>query len=182
MWAGAESVDKTLTTSWKRQDFKLFVPSILNKTLGTNDDDYVTVMFRLPTNTGFVIDIALPQWEAGDVPTAFDLRPLAQDELLAASYLQKIGLAATGSWSNRGATVLAQRLNIPMWRAPKISADGSRVTIRTPGRGTFTATATAELVAASKYGVVWTAGGFSGATAGEDAICQTDYLIVSAEL
>ena len=48
----------TLTTGWKEYKFEFQPPSILGKTLGTNNNDFIEIEFNLPVNTTFTFDLA----------------------------------------------------------------------------------------------------------------------------
>lgn len=77
---GTTAATQNLSTSWARFAYEITPPSTAGKTLGSNGDDVVNVLFSLPLNTALTIDIALPQWEAGRIDTASDLRPKWADE------------------------------------------------------------------------------------------------------
>ena len=104
------------------------MPSISGKTLGSNDDDHLVVLWSLPINTVMSLDIALPQFEAGRVDTAPEIRPEWIDELLAARYLQEIG--APGNLYAHGPATTANNAEVfytfptPMWKAPSLVTAG----------------------------------------------------------
>jgi hypothetical protein len=61
----------SVTTSWQRFSFTASVPSISGKTLGTNNDSYLSIILAMPTAATFTVDIWGVQLEAGSVATPF---------------------------------------------------------------------------------------------------------------
>jgi hypothetical protein len=79
-----------LTSSWAKYVFTWTLPSIAGKTLGTNNDDSLTVQFFLPINATFTIDVAQVQLEAGSAATPFEVRPYAAELALCQRYYEVI--------------------------------------------------------------------------------------------
>jgi hypothetical protein len=104
---GAQSF--SLTTSWQKFTATFSIPSISGKTLGTNGDDWISVLFLFPINSGFTIDIAHVQFEQGSNATQFEYRPYAIELALCQRYFESIvagsgyGPLATGGWVSGGA-------------------------------------------------------------------------------
>jgi len=67
----------TLTNSWVRYSVQATLASVSGKTLGTNSDDTLNVIFTLPLNVIFDIYIADVQIESGSVATPFEYRSRA---------------------------------------------------------------------------------------------------------
>lgn len=65
-----------LTTSWQYLTAQISLASLAGKTIGTNANDYLALVFELPTAAGVVaIDISDVQVERGGITTPFDRRP-----------------------------------------------------------------------------------------------------------
>jgi len=67
----------TLTASWARYSVQATLASVSGKTLGTNGDDTLNVIFTLPLNVTFDIYITDVQIESGSVATPFEYRSRA---------------------------------------------------------------------------------------------------------
>lgn len=76
-----------LTSSWKKYSITFNVPSILGKTLGTNNDHYQYIVFYFDAGVNLTnasglgqqsgtFDIAQVQFEEGSVATNFEYRPI----------------------------------------------------------------------------------------------------------
>lgn len=79
----------TVTSSWQLFEITLDVPSISGKTLGADDNDYLSVMFVLPTSSIFTVSIARAKLEAGDVATAFVSSTFSDEIALCQQYYIK---------------------------------------------------------------------------------------------
>ena len=60
-----------LTTSWQKISFTTTLASIAGKTLGTNNDDQLRLLFYMPSNTTMTIDIAQIMLNEGPVAAPF---------------------------------------------------------------------------------------------------------------
>lgn len=87
------SVDTTIssgysvTTSWQRFVTTVSVPSISGKTLGSGNNDFLSLVFTLPTSEGTKsVDISNVQVERGPVATSFELRPVQTEVALCQRY------------------------------------------------------------------------------------------------
>ena len=78
-----------VTTSWARYSFTVTLASISGKTIGTNNDSQVELVFALPSNSTFTLDFAQVQVEAGPVATAFERRPIGTELALCQRYFCK---------------------------------------------------------------------------------------------
>lgn len=91
----------SLTTSWQKFTVTVSLPSISGKTLGTNNNDYLTLNLWFDAGSNFnsrtnslgqqsgTFDIAQVQLEAGDVATPFEVRHIGQELALCQRYYQK---------------------------------------------------------------------------------------------
>lgn len=61
----AQTLNVNLTTSWQRFTHTVTLASCAGKTIGTNDDDYISVGIDLPVNTTLTVDVAMLQLEPG---------------------------------------------------------------------------------------------------------------------
>ena len=90
----------SLTTSWQKFTATVSVPSISGKTLGTNDNDQLIVIFWFDAGSDFnartnslgqqsgTFDIAQVQLEVGDTATQFEHRSIGQEFALCQRYCQ----------------------------------------------------------------------------------------------
>lgn len=78
----------SLSNIWQRYSINLTIPSIADKALGSNNNDYLEISFALPLNTTFTFDIAQVQVEEGTVATPFEQRPIGMELLLCQRYYQ----------------------------------------------------------------------------------------------
>jgi hypothetical protein len=89
-----------LTTSWKKYTVTVDIPSIAGKTLGTNNNDYLEIVYWFEAGSNFdnrtnslgqqsgTFDIAQVQLEAGSKATAFEKRPYGTELHLCQRYFQ----------------------------------------------------------------------------------------------
>jgi hypothetical protein len=75
-----------LTTTWQKFSYQVTLPSISGKTLGTDNNDALIVVFFMPLNATFTIDIAQVQVEPGPVATPFERRPIGTELALCQRY------------------------------------------------------------------------------------------------
>jgi len=68
----------SITTAWQRFTYTVTLGSISGKTLGTDNNDYLSCLLELPTAAANVsVDISDAQIEEGPIATKFERRPLA---------------------------------------------------------------------------------------------------------
>lgn len=91
----------SLTTSWQKFTVTVSIPSIVGKTLGTNLNDYLGVLFWFDAGSNFnsrtnslgqqsgTFDIAQVQLEEGNVATPFEVRPQGLELSLCQRYFFK---------------------------------------------------------------------------------------------
>lgn len=77
-----------LTNTWKKFTATVTLPSINGKTIGSNGDDCLQLVFALPSGI-CSIDLAQVQIEAGPSATAFELLPPQQVLALCQRYYEK---------------------------------------------------------------------------------------------
>jgi len=94
---------RSLTTSWQKIIYTFTFPSISGKTLGTNNDDFVSVNIWFDAGSNFnsrtdslgqqsgTFDIAQVQIEAGPVATPFERRPIGTELALCQRYYETSG-------------------------------------------------------------------------------------------
>ena len=97
-----------LTTSWQKFTVTTVIPSISGKTLGSNNDDYLSIIFYFDAGSNFdartnslgqqsgTFDIAQVQIEKGTFATDFDKRSIGEELLLCQRYYE----ISTGSGGN----------------------------------------------------------------------------------
>ena len=76
-----------LNTGWKKYSVTVSVPSLIGKTLGTNNDDYLMFQIRMPPTITYIIDFAQVQLEIGSVATPFETRSYSTELALCQRYL-----------------------------------------------------------------------------------------------
>jgi hypothetical protein len=56
---------------WRKFTYTFAIPSISGKTLGTNNDDYLWLLFYAPENAAYTVELANVKLERGSVPSPF---------------------------------------------------------------------------------------------------------------
>ena len=92
-----------LTTSWQKFTINVTIPTISGKTLGTNNNDSLTIIFWFDAHSNFnsrtnslgqqsgTFDIAQVQLEEGPIATPFEQRPIGTELALCQRYFQILG-------------------------------------------------------------------------------------------
>jgi hypothetical protein len=91
-------------TSWTKYTYQVTVPSISGKTLGSDNNDYLTFEIMAPLNATFTLDVAQVQIEIGSVATEFERRPIGTELELCQRYYWKTFPLATTPAQNAGVT------------------------------------------------------------------------------
>jgi len=102
-----------LTTSWQKFCYSVSLPSISGKTLGTDGIDSLVVLFNMPLNATFTIDIAQVQIEPGPVATPFEQRPIGTELALCQRYFWNHTPSAISHTSHDYAGTGVEYINIP---------------------------------------------------------------------
>lgn len=128
----ALDANQTVTTTWQRLRFRFSIPSISGKTLGSNSNSYTSVIFALPLNAGFTLDIAEPQFEYGVADTPWDRNcaDIAAEEVLCSRYLRAVNRTANRVYNDFATVTTANLLDSilrfsSMRAAPTLSVSGS---------------------------------------------------------
>ena len=90
----------TITTSFAKYSYTVNIPSISSKTLGSGNDDFLSVIFSLPLNATFTVDIAQVQLEPGPVATPFEQRPIGTELSLCQRYYETGRVSAFATATN----------------------------------------------------------------------------------
>lgn len=187
------STSCNLTTSWQKFSFTTTITSISGKTLGTNNDDNLTVQFLCPLNSTFTLDIAQVQLEDGPVATEFEPRSYGQELLLCQRYYYKATTPATaryGAGHNALTTTGVHSLVLPVtMRAAPTSVETTGTATDYDIQNANTATTCSSVpafTAASTNLVTLSSNVASGLTVGQGSSLRStsasSFLAVSAEL
>lgn len=110
-----------ITTTPTKFSFTFALPTISGKTLGSNGDDNLQVVFTLPLNSTMNISITGVQLETGSVATPFEYRPIGTELNLCQRYWQAGEVFASGSGSTGAAAAASTALQPTMRIAPTVS-------------------------------------------------------------
>lgn len=110
----------TLSTTFQKYTLTFDVPSVAGKTLGTNNNDYLYLVFDI-TNDGYgtalsgqtgQIELAFPQLEKGSVATDFEFRSPGVEKALCEWYLKAgvVALRGNGTGSAGAGTFIAHEM------------------------------------------------------------------------
>ena len=167
---GIGSVKKTLTTTWQKITHTITLPSIGSKTLGSDDNDRLSLNIWFDAGSDFnsrtdslgqqsgTFDIAQVQVEAGPVATPFERRPIGVELALCQRYYWQF-LGVTGSNRTFGSASATNTTNYraPIWfpvdmRAiPSFTGDSDAITLVFGGT-THTSTSISGLSGSSVRG------------------------------
>lgn len=204
-------VKTTLSTSWVRYSIQLAIPSIAGKTLGTNGDDSLQMIFWLDagsslnsrTNTlgqqSGTFDISSVQMELGTIATPFEVRPIGTELALCRRYYYHLTSATANGTSFRFGSGLVTTstagqnvitLPVPMRTIPTISTTATAANYAVYNGAAITtcnATPTLDIAGCSPELVTINATVASGLTAGQSCCIiansnNTAFLGFSAEL
>ena len=144
----------SLTTTWQKFTVTASIPSISGKSLGTDNNDYLAVLFWLDAGSNFdsrtdtlaqqsgTFDIAQVKLETGSVATPFIPRTEAEELFLCQRYYQIIKAdTANGTSVSATAGLLKHAHNVLMRTSPSRTLVGtSTLTVDFFGYGTSTTT------------------------------------------
>lgn len=124
------STSCNLTTSWQKFSFTTTITSISGKTLGTNNDDNLTVQFLCPLNSTFTLDIAQVQLEDGPVATEIEPRSYGQELALCQRYYytgtRSFSISSQGAATNSQVyPFVVFPLPVSMRTAPTVGPSGT---------------------------------------------------------
>lgn len=110
-----------LTTTWQKYALTYVIPNITGKTIGSNNDDYVSLYFYWTAMQ--TLDLALVQLEEGQQATAFDFLPKQEDQLLCLRYFESswVPYNNTSDWTTFEAFMPANGTfyRFQLFRVPK---------------------------------------------------------------
>lgn len=177
----------TLSTSWTKYTYTFSVPSISGKTLGTGGNDYLELVFGLPINSAFTIDIAHVQLEQGSNATQFEYRKVSHELLMAQRYYCRCGAGACGCFFSSSGCQLGFSLPTAMRAVPTCGLTTSSPAVTVPGTNTYTASSASMGFNNAPIPNVTTMvnvliSGFTGATTKQPAFLNDNYCTFSAEL
>jgi hypothetical protein len=109
-----------LTTTWQKFSYQVTLPSISGKTLGTDNNDALIVVFFMPLNATFTIDIAQVQVEPGPVATPFERRPIGTELALCQRYYSVTVATTRGYNAGSGFVDTAVRWPVTMRATPTV--------------------------------------------------------------
>lgn len=78
----------SLTTSWQKFTLTFSVPSISGKTIGSDNNDNLKIVWQMPANSNNTFDIAQVQLEEGPTATSFEQRPISLELSLCQRYFE----------------------------------------------------------------------------------------------
>jgi len=127
--AKTEDQSQTVTTDWQRFRFRLDMPSISGKTLGSDvNSSYTEIGLDLPVNTALTLEVAGEQLEYGLADTPWDKMPSQLEEVMIARYLREIADPGTiygyGPVTGANTARLLVQLEPQMRKAPSLSVSG----------------------------------------------------------
>jgi hypothetical protein len=170
------------TSAWTRYSVTFTMASVIGKTLGSNGDDTLNVIFTLPLNQTFDLYISGVQIEEGSVPTPLDLPSPAETYADCQRYLQTSYPEGTsvGTVTSEGILAFIQsgasslqtiQTKTPMRVLPAITYYNPV----TGAAGTWNGAGTALTVSTNTNGVKNVSVSISGGTAG--VFCSGHYVL-----
>jgi len=106
----------SLTTSWRKFTITTTLPNISDKTLGTNNDDCLSLVWWFEAGSSFnsrtnslgqqsgTFDIAQVQIEEGTIATPFEVRPIGAELALCQRYYQQLSINTYRVYNNSSGT------------------------------------------------------------------------------
>ena len=117
----------SLTTSWQKFTITFNVPSISGKTLGTNNDHFLQVVWQMPASATNTFDLTQIQLEAGTVATPFERRSIGQELALCQRYCYVLPVHYHFLHKNSYYESQLYYFPVTMRSAPNITDNGSWV-------------------------------------------------------
>ena len=119
-----------VTGTWVRLHVHATLPSISGKTIGSNGDDYLQIMFNLGSQTGKFWLYGV-QLEQNTTQTALERRPIQQEIALCERYCQKSYELGTNAGTSTGSGSIMGSIAAPNSTSPKSAQAHFRVRMRT---------------------------------------------------
>ena len=123
----------SLTTSWQKFTATVSIPSISGKTIGSDGNDYLAIIFWFEAGINFnsrtnslgqqsgTFDIAQVQFEEGTVATQFEHRPYGTELSLAQRYFCKINFGSAPHAVNGSSLVIPHSYPTTMRVSPDLT-------------------------------------------------------------
>lgn len=178
----SQSVELTSTVT--RYSLTFSIPSISAKTIGTNEDSYLSFEFLLPVNETFQINITGVQVEQGPNATDFELRPDSIEFFLCRRRYQVYG-KDLGIVAGSATQVVAFYKHNPAMRITPTAALSTTTPIVRGILNNTTATGTASALTLRSNDTVGggvVINGFSGLAAGLVGYLDTGTVAFSADI
>lgn len=153
---GAQKI--SLTTSWQKYTATISIPSISGKTLGTNNDHFLALLFWFDAGSNYdartdslgqqsgTFDIAQVQLEPGTVATPFERRSIGEELMLCQRFYQYFSIGGervpgmTSNYSRRSVTYLTQMRAGPTITVKDLAGNIGKLSYNTGGSDTNNAT------------------------------------------
>jgi hypothetical protein len=189
----------TLTNAWQRFSHTFPTNTLVGKTFGTNNDDYLSIRiaymwgpswsssFSTGTPETFGgsgnIDIAQVQVCSGTTALPFQPRLVPDETELCHRYYRVGGFGAFGRWDSATALQVFGQFDVPMRKTPTITLNTTSPQFSEVGVGNKTGTnSTITGQSASETGYQVFVDGFTGATVGNMAAALSNPFNIDAEL
>jgi len=163
----------SVTSTWTWFQGSVTLPSISGKTLGSNNNNSLWLVFGLPLNTTLTVELADVQLMEGATLPAAMAEPRTYAEALqrCQRFRTPIPTGLVGAASSSTTVSIAGHLPVPMWSGPSVSWSGTG-TISVPGTGPYTSSTAPTVLfhepTTGAIGLTW--GGFTGLTANAPVI------------
>jgi hypothetical protein len=114
---GISSTTIDLTTSWQKFTITMTIPSISGKTIGSNDNDYLALVFWFDAGSSFdsrvntlgqqsgTFDISEVQFESGPVATPFEKLPIPIDMVRCRRFCISLNALLTSGYNTAGGKI-----------------------------------------------------------------------------
>jgi hypothetical protein len=125
----------TATTTPTRYSATFTLPTIVGKTLGSNNDHYLGVVFNLPVNTVVTVAVTDVQVEPGPVSTPFEIRPQQIEFALCQRHFQTGSTTLQGYGVTGTGISITHPLPVVMRVAPTLTPTASNTNLTSPVLG-----------------------------------------------
>lgn len=175
-----------LTTSWTYHKVTVNIPSIAGKTIGTDGNDHLEVVFWFDAgsvvnyrtnslgNQSGTFDIAQVQLEAGSIATSFDRRTIGMEEQLCMRYyvrrtstaLNDIPFSIVGAFGSAQVLQAMFEYPYPMRKTPTFTRSGLNVANGFVGAPITSFVVTGANKTGAQLSITAASGGFAAGQAG----------------